>query len=101
MVLVIITAVHAFHKDVKAILKESGIMAYSYFQVVGHKENHDQSNNDNWFAGGPLESDSMMYQIFTDSEKCSVLMQHAKAFNAKQETSNAIHILKLQVNEVV
>lgn len=101
MILLIITAIHEFEKDIRKMLKQSGVISYSYYPVTGHKDDDTQSNSDNWFAGGPIESDSVMFQVFTRPENGDQLIEHARAFNAKQETINHIHIVKLAVSDVV
>lgn len=101
MVLLIITAVQDFKSEIRKMLKDSAIHNYSYFPVTGHKDNHDQSNTDNWFAGGAMESDSVMFQVFTDNENGNKMIQKSSAFNELQETGNHIHLLKLQVTDVL
>ncbi|HNF72231.1 MAG TPA: hypothetical protein PLP34_07455 [Chitinophagaceae bacterium] len=101
MILLVITSVHEFGKDIRKILRQSGVTSYSYYPVTGHKDDDTQSNSDNWFAGVPLESDSVMFQVFTNPENGDKVMQLARTFNEQQETINHIHIIKLAVTDVV
>lgn len=101
MILLVITAIHEFEKDIRKMLRQSGVTSYSYYPVTGHKDDDTQSNSDNWFAGVPLESDSVMFQVFTNPENGDSMMRLARTFNDQQETINHIHIIKLTVSDVV
>jgi hypothetical protein len=50
MELLIITAVQLFEKDIKQLLKKSGVSAFSYTNVTGYKDQSDQPMESNWFA---------------------------------------------------
>ncbi len=97
MKLIIITAVREFEKDVKQILKNSGVVSYSYQYVMGHS-NAAAEEETNWFGSHIPETESVMFYAFVKAENINKTCDAVKEFNEKQETLSKIHtaIVKLE-----
>ena len=101
MILLHIVAVHDFEKDIKNMLKKSGINVFSYTSVTGFKTGDDAAKKENWFALDSHENDSILFIVFTEEDKADKLKIEATLFNASQETLNSIHIYGSETNRVV
>ncbi len=97
MKLIIITAVREFEKDIKQILKKSGVVSYSYQHVMGHT-NTDAEEETNWFGSHIPETESIMFYAFIKVENIEKTCDNIKEFNDKQESLSKIHtaILKIE-----
>ncbi len=101
MKLLIVTAVQAFQEDIRAILKEAGIKAYSHLGVTGFKELAEESQDSNWFASSGGEHQSAMFYAFVDEELADTTLASVVALNDKQETHSHVHAAVLEINKIV
>jgi hypothetical protein len=99
MKLLIITAIKAFDKDVKKMLKQAAVKTFSYKDVKGFKDISEVSMEGNWFGTEMSENDSMLYYAFIDSGNVDILIEKVNAFNATQETLSNIHVAVLNIEK--
>ena len=97
MKLLIITAINAFQKDVKNILKNAGIQTYSFKEVTGYKDISDQSIGSNWFASELNETESVLFFAFTENEVVNQVFDLINEFNQQQEALSQIHIAVVEI----
>lgn len=101
MELIIITAVHSFKGDIQAILKNSGVKAYSHTDVVGTTDLSNESKASNWFGANTTEQQSIVFYAFMEHEFVSKLMRGIKELNAKEESHSHIHAAVMEVKDIV
>jgi hypothetical protein len=99
MKLLIITAINVFEKEVKKILKKSGIKTFSYTDIKGFRDSTEESVESNWFASEMNENESLMFYSFADKEKTDLLFKYANEFNSTQKTLSKIHVVILNVEK--
>lgn len=99
MKLLIITAIKVFEKEVKVMLKKSGIHIFSYTDINGFRDLSEESVESNWFGSEMNENDSLMFYSFADEEKTDLLFNYANEFNSKQKTLSKIHVVILNVEK--
>lgn len=99
MKLVIITAIVAFEKDIKAILKKADVKTYSYREVTGYKDFSDSAAADNWFASDSNETESILFYAFVEKEKVDQVFLLINEFNAVQESLSDIHLAVLNIEK--
>lgn len=99
MKLLIITAIEAFEKDIKSLLKKSTITTFSYKDIKGHRDLTEESVESNWFASEMNESQSIMFYAFVKKEKADQLFNSVDKFNLKQTTSSKIHVVILNIEK--
>ncbi|MGB8704059.1 MAG: hypothetical protein WCD31_03410 [Gillisia sp.] len=99
MKLIIITSIKEFEKNVKDILKKSGIEIYSYRNVTGYKDITEESVENNWFAGEMNENESIMFYAFLEEKNVDRVFESVNNFNATQKTSSNIHIAVLNIEK--
>lgn len=97
MEFLIITAIQEFEKEIKALLKKSGVVSFSYTPVTGYKDQPDQQMQSNWFASEVGESPSVLFYVITEKEKTQEVIGLIDEFNSEQETASAIHIVALDI----
>ena len=90
MKLLLITAIEEFEKDVKNILKHSGVKAISYQSVKGFKNNGDELEN--WFSSDNVEIDSLLFTVFIESRYVDEIYIRIQDFNSRQKTLSHVHI---------
>ena len=99
MKLLIVTAIKVFEKEVKQMLKKSGIKTFSFTDINGYRDLTEESVESNWFASEMNENESLMFYSFADSEKTEQLFKYANEFNSKQKTKSKIHVVILNVEK--
>jgi nitrogen regulatory protein PII len=99
MKLLLITAVREFEKDIKQILKKSGVKSFSYSDVNGFKDSSGEAMEGNWFATNMQENESVLFYAFIEKEKTGTLFEMVKEFNAKQVTKSNIHVAVLNIEK--
>lgn len=96
MKLLHITCIKEYEKDVKKILKHSGVKAYSYHAVKGLKnDNGDKS----WFVSESLPTDSLMFSVFIENACLIDIFKRVEEFNQTSPSLSKIHIACLQVEQ--
>jgi hypothetical protein len=99
MELLIITAVREFEKDIKLLLKKSGVATFSYTHVSGYKDLSDQPMESNWFASNVGEFESVLFYAFIKKTNVLEVIKGIDEFNGKLETISKIHVAILDVKQ--
>ena len=94
-----ITAIEEFEKDVKNILKHSGVKAISYQSVKGFKNNGDELEN--WFSSDNVEIDSLLFTVFIESRYVDEIYIRIQDFNSRQKTLSHVHIATVQLEKSI
>ncbi|VXB53536.1 conserved hypothetical protein [Flavobacterium sp. 9AF] len=97
MKLVILTAIEAFDKEIKKMLKEAKILSYSYREVKGYRDSTEEDVEGNWFASEMNETDSKMYYAFVQKENVTNLFLLIEQFNQKQHAMSRVHVAVVNV----
>lgn len=99
MKLLLITAVEEFEKEVKNILKHSGVKAFSYQSVKGFKNNGDELGN--WFISDNVEINSLLFTVFIESRYVDEIYNRIQDFNSGQKTLSHVHIATVQLEKSI
>jgi len=99
MKLLLITAVKEFEKDIKQLLKKSGVQSFSYQDVKGFKNSSEEAVDTNWFGSEMNETQSVLFHVFIATEKLDVFCQFVKEFNIIQESKSTIHVAVLNIEK--
>ncbi len=99
MKLLLITAIEEFEKDVKNILKHSGVKAFSYQSVKGFKNNGNELEN--WFSSDNVEIDSLLFTVFIESRYVDEIYIRIQDFNSRQKTLSHVHIATVQLEKSI
>lgn len=99
MKLLLITSVEEFEKEVKNILKHSGVKAFSYQSVKGFKNNGEELGN--WFSSDNIEIDSLLFTVFLESRYVDEIYNRIQDFNSRQKTLSHVHIATLQLEKSI
>ncbi len=99
MKLLLITSVEEFEKEVKNILKHSGVKAFSYQSVKGFKNNGDELEN--WFSSDNVEIDSLLFTVFIESRYVDEIYIRIQDFNSGQKTLSHVHIATVQLEKSI
>jgi hypothetical protein len=94
-----ITAIEAFEKDIKFLLKKCTITHFSYTDVKGYRDLSNKSVGENWFASDMNESQSIIFFAFVPKEKSDKLFNSVKKFNDEQRTSSKVHIVLMNLEK--
>jgi hypothetical protein len=101
MELVIITAVKSYEKDIKKLLKENGVKAFSHLEVTGYKDLSEEPKEDNWFASGVGEHQSALFYAFIEEAFVDGLLAAISAFNNDQESKSYVHAAVLNIKNSI
>ena len=99
MKLLLITAIEEFEKDVKNILKHSGVKAFSYQSVKGYKNNGKELEN--CFSSDNVEIDSLLFTVFIESRYVDEIYIRIQDFNSRQKTLSHVHIATVQLEKSI
>jgi hypothetical protein len=99
MKLLIITAVAAFEKEIKIMLKKANIKTYSFQDVKGYSDISEETSDSNWFAADYNETESILFYAFSRTEEVNQIFNLIDTFNAKQETLSQIHVAVLNIEK--
>jgi nitrogen regulatory protein PII len=99
MKLLIITAIRAFDKDIKKMLKQADVKTFTYKEVTGFKDISEEAIESNWFATDMSLNESMLYYAFLKKENVDSFFALVNEFNKKQETVSNIHIAVLNIEK--
>jgi len=99
MKLLLITSIRAFEKEIKSILKQSEVKAYSYKDVIGYRDASEFSMHANWFANDMNEGEAILFYAFIKKEKVTLVFDLVKTFNDKQESLSTIHLAVLDIEK--
>jgi hypothetical protein len=99
MKLLIITAVAAFEKEIKIMLKKANINTYSFQDVKGYSDISEETIDSNWFAAEYNETESILFYAFARTEEVDQIFNLINTFNAKEETLSQIHVAVLNIEK--
>lgn len=99
MKLVVITAIAAFEKEVKKMLKEAKVKSYSYRDVKGFRDASEEGIEDNWFGSEMNETDSVVFYAFILQQNLEALIDEVSEFNRNQESVTKVHVAVLSVEK--
>ncbi|MBJ2174685.1 hypothetical protein JBL43_10590 [Aureibaculum sp. A20] len=98
MKLLIITAISAFEKEIKSILKNSEVNVFSYQEVKGFRNSsEEESVGSNWFAGEINESESLLFYAFVKKENVDQVFSLVEKFNNGQKTLSKVHLAVMDI----
>ncbi len=97
MELLIITAVQFFEKEIKELLKKSGVTAFSYTDVKGYKDQSDQTMESNWFASSRGEFSSVLFYAFVKEDLIDNVTKAIEEFNSTQESKSKVHMAVMNI----
>ncbi|MEQ9468274.1 MAG: hypothetical protein RLN88_12745 [Ekhidna sp.] len=101
MELLIITAVKAFEEDIKKLLRNNQVKAYSHMDVNGYKDLSEESQEDNWFASGTGEHRSSLFYAFVAKQHVDAVLDAIKKLNDEQESKSHVHALVLDIKKSI
>lgn len=99
MKLLIITAVIAFEKDIKQMLKQANVKTFTYKEVKGFNDISEEAIESNWFSAELNETESILFYAFVKKENVDKLFDLVTEFNEKQETLSKIHVAVLNIEK--
>ena len=99
MKLLLITAVKEFEKEIKQLLKKASVQSFSYQEVKGFKNGSGEAVESNWFGSEMNETQSVLFHVFTATEKVDAVCQFVREFNAIQQSKSNIHIAVLNIEK--
>jgi nitrogen regulatory protein PII len=99
MKLLLLTAVKEFEKDIKQILKKSGVKSFSYRDVNGFKDSSEEAMEGNWFATNMQENESVLFYAFVEKGNVDTVFDIVAKFNEKQKTASHIHLAMLNIEK--
>lgn len=99
MKLLVITAVEAFEKDIKQLLKQSGLSHFSYQPVMGYRDASQEALGTNWFASEMNEAESVVFYAFVKKEMADSLFALVDGFNAREESQSKVHVAVLNIEK--
>lgn len=99
MKLLIMTAVLAFEKEIKQMLKKVHVKTFTYKEVKGFTDISEEAIESNWFATDRNETESILFYAFVKKENIDPLFHLVTEFNEKQETLSNIHIAVLNIEK--
>ncbi|MET0759463.1 MAG: hypothetical protein ABWZ56_03530 [Flavobacterium sp.] len=97
MKLLIITAISAFDKAIKQMLKQADVKTFTYKEVKGYKDISEESIESNWFASEVNETESILFYAFVKIGNVDKVFDLVSDFNEKQKTLSKIHVAVLNI----
>lgn len=101
MKLLIITAVIAFEKDIKQMLKQANVKTFTYKEVKGFNDISEEAIESNWFSAELNETESILFYAFVKKDNVDTLFDLVAEFNIKQETLSKIHVAVLNIEKSI
>ena len=98
MKLLLVTCIQEYEKEVKRILKHSGVKAFSYHTVSGYSNGTDQNA---WFVAEDFPTESLLFTVFIENQCIDELFESFEYFNSKQSVNTKIHVACLDVNQAI
>lgn len=101
MKLLVLTAVKYYEKEIKNILKKSGVKNYTYKDAVGYRDLSGSSVQENWFANDMHEGMSIVFFAFVSNESIDMVFDKVSEFNEDAESFSHIHVAALPIERSV
>jgi nitrogen regulatory protein PII len=99
MKLLIITAVTEFEAAIKQLLKKSGVLHYSYQNVIGNTQPKTEALETNWFASEYSEIESILFYAILPKQNIQKVFDNVEIFNQQQKSSTRVHIVSLAIEK--
>lgn len=99
MKLLIITAVAAYEKEVKQLLKQAEVISYSYKHVTGFRDSTLDSVGNNWFGVEMNESDAILFYAFVKKEKVDAFFELTEKKNTEHKVKSRIHVVSINIEQ--
>lgn len=99
MKLLVITAIAAFEKEIKQLLKQAKVSQFSYREVKGYRDATLDAVESNWFASEMNENESMLFYAFVKKENVDAFFTLVEAFNVQQESQSKVHVAVLNIEK--
>lgn len=99
MELLIITAAEMFEKDIKQMLKKSGVTTFSYMNITGYKDPTGEPMESNWFASNIGEHASILFHAFVHNNVVDKVIGAIDEMNAVQQSESRIHLAILDIKK--
>lgn len=97
MKLLLLTAVKYYEKEIKNILKNSGVKNYTYKDAIGYRDLSELAVQENWFANDMNEGMSIVFFAFVEKENVDSVFNKIKEFNEGAESFSHIHIAAINI----
>lgn len=97
MKLLLITAVHAFEKEIKSALKKAKVSSFSYTRVSGYTDPGKLDLDDNWFTSGVGEHDSLLFYAFVFDGLVEAVIKEIDSLNEKEVSHSHIHVSVIDI----
>ena len=101
MKLLIITAIKAYEKEIKQLLKQAHVKTYTYKSVTGFRDVSEESIESNWFANEMNETESILFYAFVKKDNVDLFINSVEGFNNKQETLSRVHVAVLNIERTI
>ena len=101
MKLLVVTAVKYYEKEIKSILKKSGVKNYTYKDAVGYRDLSGLSVQENWFANDMHEGMSIVFFAFVEEGNCDVVFDKVKEFNESSESYSKVHVAAINIERSI
>ena len=99
MKLLLITAISAFEKEIKQMLKQAHVTSYSFKEVTGYKDISEDGIETNWFASEMNETQSLLFYAFVKNGNVDTLFDLILKFNEIQKSASKIHVAILNIEK--
>ncbi|MDD3773224.1 MAG: hypothetical protein PHC38_11290 [Weeksellaceae bacterium] len=98
MKLLLVTCIEEYEKDVKKILKHSGVQSFSYQEVRGYSNGGSLQAS---FMSENIPTASLLFTVFIENQCIDELFESFEEFNRKQAVNTKIHVACLDVNQSI
>lgn len=98
MKLLQIICIEEYAKEVREILRHSGVRAFSYFKVHGYKPKEVGSSS-SWFASDHPATDSVLFLVYILEDCLEEIFQRVEDFNQKVTALSKIHVACMAVEK--
>jgi nitrogen regulatory protein PII len=98
MKLLLVTCIEEYEKNVKKILRHSGVQSFSYQEVSGYSNGHGQRTS---FVSESIPTASLLFTVFIENQCIDELFESFEDFNNKQSVNTKIHVACLDVNRSI
>jgi nitrogen regulatory protein PII len=98
MKLLLIMAVEEYEKEVKNILKNTGVQTFSVQPAKGYKNTKD-ADLLNWFVSEEIATESLLYTVFVEDSCMEDIFEKIDKFNNNVETLTHIHIASIGIEK--
>ncbi len=99
MKLITLLAIEIYKDEIINILKNAGVLTFSYSKITGYRDNTLEALNSNWFGTEMNESESVFFLAFVPESTVDKIFELTNSFNAAQTSTSHIHISSISVEK--